>query len=91
MAEVKRRYADTLVTSNGKEVRVATLNPNTVLQVGPRRTRVKVKDIKITTGRLSCGHIVRGIAFDKGNVVFCEDHHDDAHVVEMLHNGESAR
>jgi len=80
----QRRYPDSIETSDGKTVRLSTLRPNQTIRIGRSRTAVKVKDIPITAALLKCGHIVRGIAFAQGDVVFCEEDHEDMFVEEVL-------
>lgn len=56
----------------GFTVDIHTANPEKTLVIQGRR--VKVKDIPITVAHLECGHNIRGIAFQKGEVVSCEEH-----------------
>ena len=79
-----RRYPDSIETSDGRMVRVSNLRPNQTIKIGKGRVAIKVKDIPMTAALLSCGDIVRGIAFTKGDVVFCEKHHDDVFVEDLL-------
>jgi len=81
--DTHRIYPDSLTTSDGKVVRLSLLNPNYTVRIGPKRTPVKVKDIPLTAGLLTCGHIVRGIAFSQGNVIFCEEHGEEE-IVEKI-------
>jgi len=81
-----RRYPDSIETSDGKLVRISDLQPNQTIRIGKHRIAVKVKDIPITVALLSCGDVVRGIAFKEGNVVFCETHHENKFVEELLGN-----
>lgn len=84
MATTERRYPDSIETSDGKMVRVTTLNPNHILTIGKNRTKIKVSDIPITVGLTTCGKIIRGIAFTQGNVIFCEDHQKDEFIEEIV-------
>lgn len=70
----ERRYADSIETSDGKWVRITSMNPNHIIKIGPRRTKVRVGDIPLNAAVLSCGEIVRGVAFSKGDILFCEKH-----------------
>lgn len=78
------RYPDSLETSDGKIVRVASLRPEQVLTIGKSRMKIKVSDIPMTVGLLTCGKTVRGIAFAQGNVVFCEEHHANEFIEEIV-------
>lgn len=80
----EHRYADSIETSDGKWVRISTMNPNATIKIGPRRVRVRVGDIPMNVATLTCGEILRGIAFTEGNVVFCEKHQVDE-IVEFVH------
>lgn len=84
MNTTPRKYPDTLETSDGKFVRLSQLAPEKTLYIGKKRVAVKVKDIPLTAALLTCGHIVRGIAFSQGNVIFCEEHSDEEIVEEIL-------
>lgn len=84
MTTTTHRFPDSLETSDGKIVRLSQLNPEKVLHIGKNRVPVKVKNIPLTAALLSCGHIVRGIAFEKNNVVFCEEHSEEEIVEEIV-------
>jgi hypothetical protein len=79
-----RRYPDTIETSEGKLVRLSDLRPDQTIRIGKHHTAIKVKNIPITVALLSCGDVVRGIAFNEGNVVFCETCHENKFVAELL-------
>lgn len=82
--DAQQKFPDTLETSDGTLVRLSLLSPNKTLYIGKRRIAVKVKDIPQTSALLTCGAIVRGIAFTEGNVVFCEEHRVDEIVEEIV-------
>lgn len=84
MTDEKRRYADSLTTSDGRSIRIASLPADKIVRVGPKHTRIRVGDIPLNAVRLSCGDTVRGIALEKGNVMFCEKHHDNVFVAEVV-------
>lgn len=86
MAENNIKYADSLEVDAGhnetQTVRITKMRPNDTVRVHGRR--IKVGDIPITVAILKCGHVVRGIAFEVDNVVFCEQHQEDDFVAEIL-------
>lgn len=73
----------TLQTDNGQNVNVQTANPNRVLTIHGHR--IKVRDIPITVALMECGHYLRGIAFQTGDLVHCENH-DDANFETYIVN-----
>lgn len=79
-----RRYPDSIETSEGNLVRISDLRPDQTIRIGKHRIAVKVRDIPITVALLSCGDVVRGIAFNEGNVVFCETCHENKFVEQLL-------
>jgi hypothetical protein len=83
-AQTQQRFPDTLETSDGTLVRLSLLKPEKTIYIGKRRIPIKVKDIPQTSALLTCGVIVRGIAFTQGNVVFCEKHQEDEIVEEIV-------
>lgn len=80
----EHRYADSVETSDGKWVRITMMNPDARIKIGPQRRLVRVGDIPLNAATLTCGEIIRGIAFSVGNVVFCEKHHVEE-FVEFVH------
>ena len=80
------KYADSLEVDAGKgltqTVRITKMRPNDTVRVHGRR--IKIKDIPLNAATLNCGHIVHGIAFTVGDVVFCEEHEKDDFVAEIL-------
>ena len=84
MVQIQRKYPDSIETSEGKIVRLSELNPEKIIHIGHTRTPIKVKDVPLTAVLLSCGDMVRGIAFSPGDLIFCEKHHDEIIVEEIL-------
>ena len=66
------QYPDAIHTDSGQTVRVATANPNQKVRIHGHN--IRVGDIPLTAAKLGCGHIIRGIAFQKNDLVFCEEH-----------------
>lgn len=80
----ERRYPDSIETSEGHWVRVSSLPAEKVIRIGKKRIPIKVGDIPMTAVALTCGTIVRGIAFNVGDVVFCEVHQQNEFVATIL-------
>lgn len=74
------RYPDSILTDSGRMVRISSLNPDTKLKIHGRM--IRAGDIPMTVATLGCGDVVRGIAMQKGDHVFCDRHQDDERVVE---------
>lgn len=72
MPQTEVIYPDTIKTDDGRFIRVSTANPSQRIRVHGRNLRVR--DIPLTAAQLACTHIVRGIAFRKGDLVSCDKH-----------------
>lgn len=79
---MSNKYPDSITLDSGKTVRVSTMNPNATLKIHGRT--IRVADIPLVAVRLKCGCVVRGIAIAKRDIVFCENHHDESYVTEVL-------
>lgn len=79
---MENRFPDSITVDSGKTVRVSTMNPNVVLKIHGRS--VKVADIPLVAARLKCSCVIRGIAITKRDIVFCENHHEESYVTEVL-------
>ena len=78
----EKKYPDEITTDSGKTVRVTTLNPEYKLKIHGRT--IRVADIPMVAARLNCGCHVRGIALVKRDIFFCDLHHVDTYVAEIL-------
>lgn len=76
------KYPDSVTLDSGKTVRVSTMHPDATLTIHGRK--IKVSDIPLVVARLKCGCVIRGIAIAKRDIVFCENHHDESYVTEVL-------
>lgn len=76
-----KEYSDTIHLDNGKTIRLTTANPDKIITIGGRK--IRVGDIPFVTARLSCTHVVRGIAFSVNDIVFCDKCADDRTVTEI--------
>lgn len=65
-------YPDTIKTDDGRVIRVSTADPKQRIRIHGRNLRVG--DIPLTAATLACGHIIRGIAFQKNDLVYCDEH-----------------
>lgn len=78
----EKRYPDELTLDSGKVVRVTTLPADFILKIHGRK--IKVADIPMVAARLNCGCLIRGIALAKRDIFFCDLHHMDTSVAEIL-------
>ncbi len=76
------KYPDELTVNGGRVVRLSKISDDTILKIG--KHKIRAGDIPTVAARLSCGDTIRGIAFQQGNVVFCEKHHDNVFVAEVI-------
>lgn len=83
-APQERRYPDSIETSDGYFVRLSSLRPDQTIRITKKRIPVKASDIPMTAVLTTCGLVVRGIAFEEGDVIFCEQHGVDERVEEVL-------
>jgi len=63
---------DTIHLDNGRTIKVATANPDLRVRIHGRN--IRVGDIPLTAAKLGCGHIIRGIAFQQNDLIFCNEH-----------------
>ncbi len=83
-APQERRYPDSIETSDGYYVRLSSLRPDQIIRITKKRIPVKASEIPMTAVVTTCGLVVRGIAFQKGDVIFCETHGADEFVENIL-------
>ncbi len=75
-------FSDSIHTQNRGLVRLTELKPEEKLKIGGRW--VTVADIPLTAAILECGHAVRGIALQEGDIIFCETDHDTSSVASIV-------
>lgn len=73
------KYSDSIHTKNLGLVRLTEIDPETELFIGNRW--VIAGDIPLTAALLKCGHHIRGIALQEGDIIFCDSCHDESYVV----------
>lgn len=78
----EKKYPDEITLDSGKTVRVTNLPANFILKIHGRK--IKVADIPMVAARLNCGCLIRGIAIAKRDIFFCDLHHMDTFVAEIL-------
>jgi hypothetical protein len=75
-------YPDTIKTDDGRLVRISQANPNQRIRV--RKHNLRIGDIPLTAGELGCGHVVRGIAFQAHDLVYCDKHPGEIVQTEVI-------
>lgn len=78
----EKKYPDEIKIDSGKTVRVSTLPENYILKIHGRK--IKVSDIPLVAARLKCGCYIRGIALARRDIYFCDLHHTDSYVVQII-------
>jgi hypothetical protein len=84
MVVEERKYPDSITTDNGKTIRLSQLKKNNKVRIHGHN--IKVGDIPLTAAQLNCGHVVRGIALQLNDVVFCDkdEHREDTYVSQII-------
>lgn len=75
-------YGDGIKLDNGKYVRLSKLPLDSVIEIKGRK--IKVADIPLVAAKLKCGCLIRAIAVQKRDVIFCDEHHIESFVVEVI-------
>jgi hypothetical protein len=75
-------YGDSITLDNGKTVRLSKLPLDAVITI--RGRKIKVADIPLVAAKLKCGCLIRAIAVQKRDVIFCDEHHVESFVVEVI-------
>lgn len=78
----EKKYPDEITLDSGKVVRISKLPNEYVLKI--QGHKIKVADIPMVAARLNCGCLIRGIALAKRDIFFCDLHHQDTFVAEIL-------
>lgn len=78
----KNVYGDGIKLDNGRFVRLSKLPADEVITI--RGKQIKVADIPLVAARLKCGCMIRGIAVELRDVIFCDEHHVESFVVEVI-------
>ena len=75
-------YGDNIKLDNGKTVRISELLPDSTIVF--KGITIKVADIPLVAARLKCGCVMRAIAVQINDVIFCEKHKLNSFVVEVV-------
>jgi hypothetical protein len=78
----KNIYGDGIKLDNGRFVRLSKLPLDEVITI--RGKQIKVADIPLVAARLKCGCLIRGIAVQLKDIIFCDEHHLESVVVEVI-------
>jgi hypothetical protein len=78
----QHKYPDEIEIEGGRMVRLSQLNKDKMINV--RGHSIRVGDIPLTAVELNCGHVVRGIALQEKDILFCEEHQQNSVVVLLL-------
>lgn len=79
---MRKVYGDTIKLDNGKVVRLSQLDHEDVIQI--RGKEIRVADIPLVAAQLKCGCLIRAIAVQKRDIIFCDKHHQESFVVEVV-------
>jgi hypothetical protein len=75
-------YGDGIKLDNGRFVRLSKLPLDEVITL--RGRKIKVADIPLVAARLKCSCLIRGIAVELRDVIFCDEHHVESFVIEVI-------
>jgi hypothetical protein len=75
-------YGDSIKLDNGKTVRISKLPANSTITF--KGIKIKVADIPLVAARLKCGCVMRAIAVEPKDVIFCDTHKLNSFVVEVI-------
>lgn len=76
----KVNYPDSVTTDSGQIIRITLANQNRMVRIHGRK--VRVGDIPLAVFTLECSHILKGIAVQKGDRIFCETCQDSKVVIK---------
>jgi hypothetical protein len=80
--QVIHKYPDELTVDGGRNVRISQLSPNAIVKI--HNHAIRVGDIPLTAAELKCGHVVRGVALQDKDIIFCEEDQANSFVVLIL-------
>jgi hypothetical protein len=75
-------YGDGIKLDNGKFVRISELPLDSYIVF--KGIKIKVADIPLVAVRLKCGCMIRAIAVQIDDLIFCEKHKMNSFVVEVV-------